>query len=154
MISPILPSRADNTYRGYKAALWLFSFVVLLKMVISFNCIFSGYSVATSADGIPLETFTPAGAQAVVSLFATWGLAQLVLCALCLLALFRYRALVPLMFAVLLLEHLSRKVILVFVPIETKGSTAGNIVNLVLLCSMVIGLVLSFMSRVNSQVQA
>jgi hypothetical protein len=38
-----------------------------------------GYSAAKSADGIPLDTFTPAGAQAVVSLFAVWGLAQVVI---------------------------------------------------------------------------
>ncbi len=57
MLNPLLPRRVDNTYRGHKLALWLFGLVVLLKLVISLNSIFNGRTVASSADGILLDTF-------------------------------------------------------------------------------------------------
>src|ERR1019366_7465294 len=94
-----LPQRVDNTYRGYKLALWLFALVVVMKIAMSLNSIFNGYMVASSADGIPLDTFPSSAAQTVVSLFAIWGLAHLMICLLCIFVLARYRSMVPFMFA-------------------------------------------------------
>ncbi len=147
MLNQLLPRHVDNTYHGYKLALWLFGLVVFMKVAMSLNSIFNGYSVATSADGIPLDTFTPAGAQAVVSLFAAWGLAQLIICLLCIVVLARYRALVPFMFALVLLEHLSRRLIFLVLPIVSTGTPPGFFVNLVLLALMVLGLALSLRSH-------
>ncbi|HEY8309219.1 MAG TPA: hypothetical protein VIG47_01620, partial [Gemmatimonadaceae bacterium] len=147
VLNALLPRQIDNAYHGQKLALWLFAAVVLMKTVMSVNSIFLGHLVASSADGIPLDTYTPAGAQAVISLFAIWGLAQLVICLLCAFVLARYRAFVPFMFAVLLLEHLSRKVVLYFLPVSTAGSSPGSGVNLVLLTLMVVGLALSLVPR-------
>jgi hypothetical protein len=76
MLSQLLPRHVDNTYHGYKLALWFFGLVVFMKVSMSLHAIFNGHFVASSADGIPLDTFTPAGSQAVVSLFAAWGLSQ------------------------------------------------------------------------------
>jgi hypothetical protein len=143
----LLPRQADNTYYGSKLALWLFGLLVFMKVAMGFNSIVNGHSVASSADGIPLDTFTPAGAQTVVSLFALSGLRQLIICLLGILVLVRYRALVPLMFALLLAEHLGRNVILQVMPIVRTGTPPGAIVNLVLLALMVIGLALSLWSH-------
>ena len=153
MFERLLPRHIDNTYHGRKAALWLFALLVLMKSAISLNSIFNGHSVATSADGIPLDTFTPAGAQAVVSAFAAWGLAQLVICLLCLLALARYRAMIPFMFALLLLEHLSRRLLFWLMPIVRTGTPPGFYVNLMLLALMVAGLALSLRSRASLQTE-
>lgn len=142
MLNTFLPRQVDNTYRGHKTALWLFGIVVLLKTVMSVNSIIMGGNVASSADGLPLDSYTPAGAQAVVALFATWGVGHLTLCFLCWLVLVRYRALVPFMFAVLLGEQLLRKLVGTFLPIVT-ASSPGATVNLVLLTLMFIGLALS-----------
>ena len=147
MLNQILPRQADNTYRGYKVALGLFGLLVLMKAGISLGTIFNGYAAASSADGIPLDTFTPAGARAVVSLFALWGLSQLMICLLCALVLVRYRPMVPLMFALLLLEHLSRKLILQIIPIDTTGAPPGYFINLGLLALMIGGLALSLWSK-------
>jgi hypothetical protein len=111
-LNQLLPRQADNGYHGHKFALWLFAVVVILKVIMSLNSIFNGRVVATSADGIPLDTFTPAAAQTVVALFAIWAIAQLIICLLCIVVLARYRAMIPLMFGLLLLEHLGRKLIL------------------------------------------
>ena|SRR5258708_23022388 len=147
MFNQIFPRRVDNTYRGYNLALWLFGLLVLMKTGISLGTIFNGYTAASSADGIPLDTFTPAGARAVVSLFALWGLCQLMICLLCVLVLVRYRGMVPFMFALLLLEHLSRRLILHIMPIETTGAPPGYFINLGLLALMICGLALSLWSK-------
>ena len=143
MLNQLLPRHVNNTYHGYKLALWLFAVVVFMKVTMSLNCIFNGRSVATSADGIPLDTFTPACARMVVSDFALWGLSQLIISLVCIVVLARYRALIPFMFALLLVEHVSRKLILQVMPIVKTGTPPGFFVNLVLLALMVVGLALS-----------
>ena len=150
MLDQLLPKRIDNTYRGHKLVLWLLGVLVLMKGSIGLGTIFNGYSAATSADGIPLETFTPAGEQAFVSLFAAWGLSQLILNLIGLLVLVRYRAMVPFMFALLLLKHLGRKLIFLVLPIARPGAPPGFFINLVLVAVMVVGLALSLRSKDNN----
>jgi hypothetical protein len=151
MFNQLLPQRIDNTYRGYRLALWLFGLLLLLKVAMSLNSIFNGSTIASTADGIPLDTFTPAGAQTVVSLFALLAFSRLVISLLGILALARYRAMVPLMLALLLLEHLGRTLILQLIPIPRTGTPPGSAINLVLLALMIVGLALSVRRQNNLQ---
>src|SRR6516225_2397486 len=112
MFNQLFPQRADNTYRGYKFALWLFAVVLLLRGFQSLVSVFKGYSTLTVADGIPLDRYTTAGAQTLVSMFAILGFTQFLICLLGVLALARYRNLVPLMFTLLLLQYLGGRLIL------------------------------------------
>lgn len=153
MANPLLPRLLDNTYRGHKAALWLLALIVFMKGAMGLNCIFNGAEVARSADGIPLETFTPAGAQAVVSLFAIWGLCQFLFSLLGLLVLVRYRSLTAFMFAFLLIEQVGRKLILTVMPIAKVGASAGSAVNLVFLTAMIVGLLLALWRRDHAPAQ-
>jgi hypothetical protein len=114
-----------------------------MKVAISLNSIINGYFVASSADGIPLDSYPPAAARTIVSLFALLGLSHLVICVLCILVLVRYRSLVPFMFALLLVEHLGRRLILQLMPIVRSGAPPAPAVNLGLLLVMIVGLVLS-----------
>ncbi len=143
MFSRLLPQRIDHSFGGHKLALWLFALVVFMKTSIGLGTIFNGRNAATTADGIPLDSFTPAGAQAFLSVFAIWGLAQATIGLLCILVLVRYRGLVPFMFLLLLLEHLGRKLILVVMPIARTGTPPGSLINLALVALMILGLVLS-----------
>lgn len=148
MLEHILPPHIDNTYRGHRLALWLFIPVVILKLIMSLGSIFIGETVLRSADGIPLDSYTPAAASTVVSLFAAWGLFHLAIVLLCVLALFRYRAMVPFMFGLLLVEHLIRKeLILAFLPIVRVATTPSTITNTALLILMIAGLALSLWRR-------
>jgi hypothetical protein len=147
MLQQLLPPHIDNTFRGHWLALWLFGGLVFMKGAIGLGTIFNGRATAMTADGIPLDTFTPAGAQAFVAAFAAWGLAQLMLNLLGVLALVRYRSMVPLMFTVLLLEHLSRKLIFWFLPIARSDSPPGFYINLVLVAVMIVGLALSLWNQ-------
>ena len=147
MLSHILPRQIDNTYRGQRLALWILGLLVAMKLAMGLNSIFNGHEVASSADGIPLDSYGPAGARTVVAMFAIWGLGQVILGLLGLLALVRYRALVPFLFALLLAEQVCRKAILTFLPIAKVGSPPGTVVNLVFLSLMLLGLALSLWSR-------
>ena len=149
MFNKLLPQPIDNTYRGYKVALWLFGFVVGVKITQSVLIIFNGYSTARDADGIPLDTYTPAAAQTMVALFAQGSLWRLTLCLLCVLVLVRYRSAIPLMFVLLLLNYLASQLIFQFVPLVRTGTPPGPIVNLIMFALMIIGLVLSLRSRGN-----
>lgn len=147
MLSPILPRTLDNSYHGHRAGLWLFGTVVLMKTAIALGTIFNGRAAAGRADGIPLEQFGEAGAQAVVALFAIWGLAQLAMSVFGVLTLTRYRALVPFMFMLLLSEHVVRRALLMLKPIATSGAHPGSWINLAIVILMVVGLALSLWWR-------
>jgi hypothetical protein len=147
MLNRLLPQRFDNTYRGNKLALWLFALLILMRVVMSLNSIFNGYSVVTSADGIPLDTFPAGAAQTVVSLFALLGLSHFMFCLLGILVLVRYRNMVPSMFALLLLQQLGRYLIVQFIPIVRTGTPPGFYVNLGLLAVLIVGLALSLQRK-------
>ncbi len=143
MIERLIPRQADNAYQGHRLALWILALIILMKLGIGLNSVFNGHYVASFADGIPIDTYTPAGTQTVLALFAVLGLFQLMLGLLGMLVLGRYRALVPLMFSLLLLDQLGRKLILLFIPIERTGAPSGSVVYFALLAAVIVGLALS-----------
>lgn len=147
MLAPLLPARADNDYRGHKLALWILGVVLLVRIAIAFGSIVNGYGAASGPDGIPLDSFPAAASQTIVSLFALIGIARLVLGAFIILALIRYRNLVPLMFLLLLLEQLGRQIALYCLPVPRVGDPPVSVINLVLLGLMVAGLALSLWLR-------
>jgi hypothetical protein len=143
----LLPRPIDNTFRGYKTALWLFGLVVGVRILQSLAVIFNGYSTAINADGLPLDSYPPAAAQTVVALFALSSLWRLTFCLVCALVLARYRSAVPLMFAVLMLNFLAAQLLFQFVPLPRTGTPPGPYVNLAQFALTVVGLVLSLRSR-------
>ena len=121
MLEKVFPNAADFTYRGSRIALWLLGLVLFLKLAIALGSIFNGHYAATVADGIPIDSYTPQGAQAFLSLFASLGLSQFMLGALGVVLLLKYRALVPLFLLLLLAEYVARKGIAAYIPIERNG---------------------------------
>jgi hypothetical protein len=124
-----------------------------MRVAMSVNSMFNAAEVASSADGIPLDTYAPAAAGTIISLFALLGLAHFTLCLLGILVLVRYRSMIPFMFALLLLEHLGRRLILHLMPIVRTGTPPGFYVNLVLLAVMLAGLALSLRRPGDLEVQ-
>jgi len=147
VIEKILPPHIDNIYRGHKLALWLLAVVLFVRITQSVLVIFAGDSVARSADGIPLETFSPAAAQTVVAFFALSSLNRLFILLLGVLTLARYRSAVSLVFVVLMLNYLAGQLVLQFVPLVRTGTPAGPMMNLMLFVLMIIGLPLSLRHR-------
>lgn len=147
MFNRLLPGTANNDYQGYKIALWIFGVLLLLIAAMSLNSIFNGHYVAVNADGLPLDSYTAGGAQAVVSFYATWGLTQLMLVIVGVVALFRYRALVPLVFLLLLLEQFLLRMVHYFRPVAKPHGAPASIFIIVLFSLLIVGLVLSLWKR-------
>jgi hypothetical protein len=147
MLERLLPERLDNTYRGRVLALWLFGAVLSVKVLQSVMVIFNTSSIARSADGIPLDSFSPAAAQTVVALFALTGFSRLVVLALCVLVLVRYRSAVPFMLGLLAADYLLKQAILHFQPVPSAGGVPGPIVNLAIFVLTLVGLALSLRTR-------
>jgi hypothetical protein len=148
MLSRLLPKQADNGYEGLHTALWLLAPLLLIKSVMGFNAIFIGRYVAAGADGIPLDRYGAEAEAAVLTLFALWGLGQLLLGLQGAVVLVRYRRLVPLMYLVLLFEHLARKLLFLLHPIarSAEGQPASALaINFALLGVMAAGFAMSLL---------
>ena len=143
MLGRILPERIDNQHRGHKFALWAFYPITLMTVGRSLVHIFGSDGGAQSIATIPLDTFVSGGAQTVVSVFALWGLSQLLIGLLFVLVLFRYRAMIPLMYVLILAEYLGRIGIGLTKPIVTVGTPPGSSGSFVLIVLGIIGLALS-----------
>jgi hypothetical protein len=148
LVGRLWPKQLDNRFVGYRAALWLLGAYVAVKLAMSLSSIFNTAAVAGGADGIPLDSFGPAAAREVLTLFALVGLGQLTLAVLAASALVRYRAIVPLMFLTLLGEGVARRLIVQSSePVRTVAGSGGFWINIGLLALLALGLVLSLLPR-------
>jgi hypothetical protein len=147
MFDDLLPKSLDNSYRGQKIALWLFGLLIFMKSVIGVNSIINGAAVMSTADGIALNAYPAAAAQNLVAFWALVGLAHVVIGLLGVVVLVRYRGMVPLMFVLLLLQHLGGRLIGQFHPIVRTGAPPASAINLVFLTVMIVGLGLSLWRR-------
>ena len=143
MLTRLLPQRIDNAYSGHPFGPWLFGIIVAFRILQGIAVTFGTYATAKSADGIPLDSFTPEAARAVVALFALSGVYRLVMAFLCVVVLVRYRGALPLMYATLALEIVAKLVLLRFVPIPTTGAPPGPAITVILAALLVLGFVLS-----------
>lgn len=143
MLARLLPPSLDNAHRGHKLALWLFGLFIAVQLIISMNTIFNGRTVVSSADGVPVDRYPAAAGATIVSFFALLGLARLTVTLLCILALVRYRAMIPLLCTPLLLQHGARLLILRVLPIDRGPAPPGSFITLALAGLLVAVLALS-----------
>ena len=147
MLGLLFPRVIDNRFRGQWLGFWLLAPVLLLKLAIALASILTPRN-ANKADAIDLSTFSEAALREETTTTAALGLLHLSIGLFCVLAMLRYRAMVPLIYVWLLAEFLGRRVVLTVYPIDrTPGPASGSIVNLVLLAMMALGLALSVWPR-------
>ena len=132
MINKILPNIVDNNYRGKKIALWFFYLITAMTVVRSCIHIFKHDGGAQSIATIPLDTYTNGGAEAVIFIFAYWGLSQLLFGILYVIVAMKYKSLISLMYLSLLVEYGGRFIISLFKSLETVGQAPGGVGNYVL----------------------
>jgi hypothetical protein len=139
----ILPARADNTLRGSKIPLYLFILIASIGVVRSCIHIFSPDGGAGSIAGMDLSV---SGANEVIFAFALWGSAQLIYALLQWLVILRYRALIPFMWAIQLLETLGRMLVGRIKPVTFSHTPPGAIQNYLYIGLAVLMLALSLWS--------
>ncbi|MGZ9143471.1 MAG: hypothetical protein ACXW4O_14160 [Candidatus Binatia bacterium] len=147
ILSRLFPARIDNTYQGSKIALWILGLLIAVRTMQSVMILVNGYSIAQSADGIPLETYPAAAAQTIVALFTLSAVNRLVISLICVVVLVRYRRAVPLMFLLLLVTYAAGQLVGRVIPIVRVGQPPAVVMNLTLLGLTIIGLVLSLWKR-------
>jgi len=147
ILARLLPRHIDNTYQGSRIALLILGLLIAVRTMQSVMILVSGYSIAQSADGIPLETYPAAAAQTIVALFTLSAVNRLVISLICVVVLVRYRRAVPLMFVLLLVTYAAGQLVGRVVPIVRVGQPPAAIMNLTLLGLTIIGLLLSLWKR-------
>jgi hypothetical protein len=104
MLNTILPLEANNNYQGAKIAMWFFIvFVCLMTWRSVIHMLFEEYGMHGIAN-LKVLTGDPDPMPLIYMFFSIWGLAQLLFCAVCWIAIFRYRSLIPLMYLFWILE--------------------------------------------------
>jgi hypothetical protein len=141
----LFPARLDNQgYRGRVAALWLFAVFLVLRAIMGVNGAINARTIATG-DGIRLDE---GGAETILLLFRNVSLANLPLVAIGAVVLWRWRAMVPFLYLVLLADQIVRRLVSLANPIgRTEAGAVGMWINLGILALLLVGFVLSLWSR-------
>jgi hypothetical protein len=147
MLSLLFPRVIDNRFRGQWLGYWLLAPVLLLKFGIALGSILNPRQ-ANKTDAIDVSTYSQTALSDAATSTALLGLLHLCIALFCLLAMIRYRAMVPLVYLWLAVEFLGRRGVLELYPIQrTPGPSSGSIVNLVLIAMLAVGLALSVWPR-------
>jgi hypothetical protein len=147
VLNRILPERIDNRFRGRALALWLFVPIVLQKLAESLTHLFKADGGAQSISTMPLDTYPSSAATNVIGLMARIGVEQLLVVTLLVLAGLRYRAMIPLMYVLIVAQYFASKGISQMKPLVLAGTSGASIPHLVIAILSIIGLVLSLIGR-------
>ena len=143
----LFPRVVDNEYNGFVFVVWFFAALTVLTAVRSVLHIVLPDGGAQVIATIPLDRFGHSAVQTVIGLFGQWGLSQVLLAAVFVIVLLRYRQLIPLMLLVALVEWVGRSVVGLAKPIGTDGTAPGEVGNIVLAPVIFVVLVLSLLPR-------
>ena len=147
MINQIFPKTIDNTYKGYKLALYFFYAITAVTLVRSLIHILAFDGGAESIATIPLNQYPNDAASTIVFLFSLWGSSQLIIGLIYLVVVLRYKSLIPLMYILLFAEYSMRLILGHVKPITTLGTAPGAIANYIMIPLSIILLFLSIQSR-------
>ena len=126
-----LPRKIDNVFLGNKVALWSFYLLTAVTLWRSQHHLFAADGGAQSIATIPLDTYSLEASSTVVGVFALWGLSQLIIGFIYLVVCLRYRALIPLMYLLGVIEYGMRAFYIgSHKPVETIGDAPGALINL------------------------
>jgi hypothetical protein len=156
MLKRIFPERFDNDFRGARPALWLFAALLFLRGMMGFNSIFFTRFVATSADGLDFTSYGPKGTDAVISLYGLLGVAMVLLSLIGVVALVRYRSMIPFLYLVLLIQQIAGKALGLLHPGETSGAASTHTASAFVVAALAltfVGFILSLRTRPQAQAE-
>ena len=107
-MNKLFPMVAKNEFKGSRISLWAFIFFTVLMTGRSIaHFLFPEYAFHEIAN-FALISGQPDPMVLFYRLFSLWGLAQFIFCLVCWLVIFRYRALIPIMYLFWLIEWVAR----------------------------------------------
>lgn len=155
MLTRLFPRQIDNDHQGWRLAIWLLVPLALTKLLQGANVagLFGpgkSRQILEGVDKVPLGAFPAEAVSHLVFLFAAWGLGVFVLGLLAIVVLLRYRAMIPLMYLLLLIEQLGRKALSTIHldrPFLSFVASPANVINWAFLLVIVAGFLLSLSPR-------
>lgn len=111
MLSILFPPSIGRSFPGHISGVILFGLLTLFELLISVGSTVNARGAAVGADKIPVDSYGVDGATAFLSLFSTLGASGVALALISLVALVRYRALIPLMALVYALLAVAKRAI-------------------------------------------
>jgi len=151
ILNRLFPPQIDNVFRGNRIALWAFYAFTAMTLWRSQHHVFAPDGGAQSIATIPLDSYSDGAAATIIAIFAQWGLIQLLLGLLMLLAAVRYKSMVPLLWLIILIEWIGRGLVGQFKPVETIAIAPGQIGNLVLPTIALVMLILALWPEKNAE---
>jgi hypothetical protein len=155
MLTRLFPQHIDNDYRGHMLALWLLVPLALIKLLQGANVAglvgpHKSRQVLEGVDHVPISAFPAEAASQLVFLFAAWGLGIFVLGLLGMVVLLRYRAMLPLLYLLFLIEQVGRKALATIhldQPFVSLATSPANLINWGFLVGLAIGVLVSLSGR-------
>ena len=111
MLRILFPRVIDNVFRGQWVGFWLLAPVLIIKLGIAIVSM-AAPQHANSADAIDVSSFSAVALRDAWTSTALLGLVHLAIGLMGVLAMVRYRAMIPLIYLWLILEFLARRVFL------------------------------------------
>ena len=154
MLRLLFPTVLDNKYRGQWLALVFFVPVLLLKLMMGFNV--AGFNpvmevrdILQDVDGIPLDTYSTGAVTDLIFFANAWGLSLFTVCLVGVIALIRYRSMIPIAILLLTVEQVGRKAMSIAESGLGIGSemSAGSTINWVLSIALLLALLLATIRR-------
>ncbi len=143
LLEILLPAKIDNVIRGTKIPFYIFALYAIVSTVRSCIHLLSPDGGAGTIAGMDLSV---AGADGIIFAFALWGSSQLLFALIQLLAVIRYRSLIPFMWLMLALEVLLRELVGAMKPVTFAHTPPGAIGNQLILPLAVIMVIWSLWS--------
>ena len=144
MIHRLFPTQIDNKFRGHWLGFVIFVLVIIAKGGQAIQTIVHTRATATGPDGISLTGLNDSQVDEVLSLFAVLGVYGLILPAISVVVLLRWRALVPFMYLCYIVFFFANRLLHYLHPNFAHEKVAfGLYINLAILTVTVIGLLLS-----------
>jgi len=142
----LLPQTITNHYIGNPIAFYGLILITGITLIRSLIHIIAPDGGAQAIATIPLDQYSTEAAQAVIGMFALWGLSQLIVGLIMVVVLVAYRSLIPAMYVLLLFEYGLRATFLPLIkPIPTIDTAPGAVANWPMLLVSVILLLISIM---------
>jgi hypothetical protein len=137
----VFPKQLDNSFRGNRIAVIVFALITVFTLARSCVHIFAPDGGASSIAGINTSV---EGGSNVISMFAFWGLAQLLMGLVYLAVFFRYKSLIPFMYMLIIIEYSGRVLIGMVKPLIVSHTPPGAIGDYILIPLAIMMLMLCF----------
>ena len=150
MIERIFPQTVSNRYQGHGLAKWLLIFYVAKSFVAGSIHMFAADGGAQSIASITLDQFTQGGADSVVTMLGLVGMEQFVIGIIGAIILWRYKALIPMMALIYVIEYIGRFTAHLYTPgLATAHTPPGVAMDNILVPLALVMLALSLWERKN-----